>query len=84
MKRFVPNGCASVAILGLAFGGCDKSAAPAGPTGRLALSVRPLDLPGIQNAHYAVSVTTALGQTVWQEDDLTAPIEFTERGIRRP
>lgn len=74
MKRFVPYGCASVAILGLAFGGCDKSAAPAGPKGRLALNVRPLDLPGIQNAHYAVTVTTALGQTVWQEDDLSSVV----------
>jgi hypothetical protein len=46
-----------------------SNGAPAGPSGKLSLSVAPLSLPGIVDANYDLWVTTTAG-TVWSEPAL--------------
>jgi hypothetical protein len=47
--------------------GCQQRSGPSGPSGRLALEVSPLSLPGITDVSYTVTVTNGLSQPVWNE-----------------
>lgn len=64
MSRSVASMAARLACLAAPLLACGQTPAPAsGP--RVAVGVRALSLSGIGNARYTLTVTNALGQTVW-------------------
>ncbi len=75
MRKFMKYATVPMSIAALS--ACaDQSAGPTGPQGNLNLTVAPLNLPGIGNAVYDISVTakyaTGPNQIVWSETNLSS------------
>ncbi|TNF37139.1 MAG: hypothetical protein EP329_03915 [Deltaproteobacteria bacterium] len=67
MSQLRSHAAAALAVASIA--ACSAASAP--PDARLALSIAPLELAGVQDAEYRVTVANASGETVWTRD-LTA------------